>query len=363
MPLGLIDGTIRPVCLRSDRFPAGGVQSNTGGFMEEKDARTTINRRRLLRRVGTVAAGVGAAGVAGAVVASPASAAQNDPVLAGDPVNAGSATTSITNNSPANPTLSLVNTGSPTVGGQLQLAPTLNDLMSSAGTVAAPVGTINALNVGTAAAPDVDFEMVPAPNRVALMYSSWNSTVTWPVSIFRAMDTRGLGGMNGDGSTGTGRENILNPGVLRSDGKLPAGQTLLLNLTPFVQFGYAALANVTVQTPESNGFITIWPAQLPRPTGSNINYLLGWPVSNGVVAALGDNDPTNANDFSQTDVVQIFTAQTTHIIFDVLGFIAPSIGNINPIFSAVSPAGKHPATANGSAVSRFEKARAAKVKW
>jgi hypothetical protein len=356
MPVGLIDGRIGRVCLRSDWFPAGGAQSNTGGFMEEKDART-INRRRLLRRVGTVAAGVGAAGVAGAVVANPASAAQNDPVLAGEPVNAGGATTTITNGSTENPTLSLGNTVATTdasVGGQLQLVPSSKALPADA----AP-GTINSRTNG-------DLEMVPQASNLALIYSSWNGAVTWPVPIFRALDTRGLGGMTANGP-GSGLENILNPGILNSAGKIPAGQTLLLNLTPFVQMGYAVLANVTMQAPEGNGFITIWPAPVdaqhnPRPTGSNVNYLLGWPVSNGVVAALGE---LNQNDPTVSDVVQIFTAQTTHLIFDVMGFIVPSLGNINPTFGIATPAsaGAHPNATTGGAVSRFERARAAKVTW
>jgi hypothetical protein len=252
-------------------------------------------------------------------------------------------TTGITINDSVQPALSL---GNPS-GGQLQLVQSGGSL-----SISAPLGTIKSLSSG-----DLELQVAKASDGSgisALMYSSWNSAVTWPVSPFRVLDTRGLGGVGGNGT-----EFIINPGVLNSAGKLRAEQILALNLTPFVKFGYAVLGNATMQAPEGNGFLTIWPAGLPRPTGSNVNYLMGWPVSNGVVAALGDNGSS-----SQTDVLYIYSAQTTHLIFDVMGFIVPSLGNINPNFFSAAPAGNQPKTAGGSAAaSRFEQARAAKVTW
>jgi hypothetical protein len=299
----------------------------------------TVNRRRLLRRAGTVAAGLGAAGVASAVAAGPASANGGDPVLAGEATDAGNATTTI-NTFSSGPTLSLANpalAGTPS-GGQLQLVPS-GSLLPRTVTFA-PAGTLNA-HVGG----DLEYQWDPN-SPPALLYGSMNATVTWPVAPFRALDTRGLGGIGG-----TGKEYILNPGILNANGTIPAGQTLLLNLTAFVHFGYAVIGNATMQGPAQNGFVTIWPAGLGRPTASTLNFLAGWSVSNAAVVALGE---TGAGP-TQTDVIQIFTTTTTHFIFDVSGFIVPAIGNINPAVRAIG-------TSPGAA-SRAEKARTDQRTW
>jgi hypothetical protein len=86
--------------------------------MSEENA---VDRRKLLRRAGTVAAGIGAAGVATAVTASPASATDGQPIVQGV-TNTGAATTTVT--STASSTLTLSNTaadGSP--GAPLTLPP------------------------------------------------------------------------------------------------------------------------------------------------------------------------------------------------------------------------------------------------
>jgi hypothetical protein len=307
----------------------------------EEDAKT-VNRRRLLRRAGTVAAGLGAAGVASAVAADPASAAAGDPVVAGQTVSAGSATTAITNDAAANPTLKLGNPSGP----QLQLVPTGTFLAGNA-----PIGSLNSTTFG-----DLEYQAQgPTAGVPSLVYTSYNATQTWPVIPFRALDTRGLGGVSGNG-----RELILNPGVLNAAGKLPANQTLQLNLTDYVKFGWAVIGNVTMQGPETSGFITIWPAGVSRPNASTVNFLAGWPVSNGVTVALGAVDAT------RTDVVQIYTANTTHLIFDVMGFIVPSLGNINPVVLpfAAGPAANHPSAAGAAGVAdRAAQARAFRPTW
>ncbi|MGW1452950.1 hypothetical protein ACWCO3_32595, partial [Micromonospora sp. NPDC002411] len=55
-----------------------------------------MNRRRLLRRAGTVAAGVAGTTVVGAAVAAPAQAAPGDPVVQGASNAAGATTTELT---------------------------------------------------------------------------------------------------------------------------------------------------------------------------------------------------------------------------------------------------------------------------
>jgi hypothetical protein len=139
-------------------------------------------------------------------------------------------------------------------------------------------GSINATAGG-------ELEFQATPDIPTLINTSYTATQTWPVTPFRALDTRGLGGVSGNG-----RELILNPGVLTPSG-LPAGQTLLLRLTDFVKYGWAVLGNATVQGPEANGFVTIALAGVTRPNTSSINFLKGWPLSNAIVRARRVVDP------------------------------------------------------------------------
>jgi hypothetical protein len=306
----------------------------------EEDTKSALNRRRLLRRAGTVAAGVGAAGVASALTASPAQAAVGDAVTAGNPVDAGTAATSISNNSVTNATLQLTNKAGPS----LRLAPASQYLAQTG----VPQGSFNATSGG-------ELEFQALPDIAALVNTSYTATQTWPVTPFRALDTRGLGGVSGNG-----RELIVNPGVLNSAGQLPASQTLLLNLTSFVKLGWAVLGNATVQGPESNGFVTIAPAGVVRPNTSSLNFLKGWPLSNAIVCSLGE---TSASKPDESDVLQIYTSCTTHLIFDVTGFIVASLYNIHPDLRPYTPAAPTSVGANAAhQATRADRVRAYRPK-
>jgi hypothetical protein len=162
------------------------------------------------------------------------------------------------------------------------------------------------------------------------------------------LDTRGLGGYNGD----SGRGFIVNPSVLNSAGKLPAGQTLTLNLSQLVYYGWAVIGNVTVQAPEGNGFVTVFPYGVTRPNTSSLNFFSGWPLSNSVFCALG----ADLSNVELTDVINIYTPVTTHLLFDVNGFVVGSSAQINP---AVTPFSANAASTKSSkaAASRMDKVR------
>ena len=75
---------------------------------QDNDEDRSVNRRRLLRRAGTVAAGVAGAGVVSAVVSSPAQAATGDNFVLGTANTAG-ATTKLTAGDATQPALRLEN--------------------------------------------------------------------------------------------------------------------------------------------------------------------------------------------------------------------------------------------------------------
>ena len=75
----------------------------------------------------------------------------------------------------------------------------------------------------------------------------------------------------------------------------------------------AVVLNVTAVTPTAVGFITAWPTGNLRPSASNVNFVQGDIHPNLVVAAVGSNG-----------AVTLFnSAGATHLVVDVVGWIAP----------------------------------------
>jgi len=84
----------------------------------------------------------------------------------------------------------------------------------------------------------------------------------------------------------------------------PGGATLT------VPAGATAVAlNITVVNPTSSGFITVWPCGVERPTTSNLNYVAGDVIPNGVIAPIGGNG-----------AVCLFSLQPTELVVDVSGW-------------------------------------------
>jgi len=82
----------------------------------------------------------------------------------------------------------------------------------------------------------------------------------------------------------------------------------------------AAAINVTVVDPGGSGFVTIFPCDVERPKASNLNFVAGQTIANGVIA------PASAN-----GEVCIYTLQTTDIIVDLAGwFVGESFTGSTP---------------------------------
>ena len=84
----------------------------------------------------------------------------------------------------------------------------------------------------------------------------------------------------------------------------PAGDSLTI---PTI--ATAASLNVTAVTPDAAGFVTVWPCGVARPNASNLNFVAGDVVPNGVVAPIGSNGS-----------VCLYSSQATDLIVDVAGW-------------------------------------------
>jgi hypothetical protein len=77
----------------------------------------------------------------------------------------------------------------------------------------------------------------------------------------------------------------------------------------------AAVLNVTATGPTSNGYLTVWPTGVSRPTASNVNFVGGQTVPNLVFARVGDD--------GKVSIYNPYGA--THVVVDVQGWtLAPS---------------------------------------
>lgn len=65
----------------------------------------------------------------------------------------------------------------------------------------------------------------------------------------------------------------------------------------------AVSLNVTAVKPDGPGYITVWPCSVPRPVASNLNYIGGDIVPNGVIAPIGSGGRVCFYSYSKTDLV------------------------------------------------------------
>ncbi len=75
----------------------------------------------------------------------------------------------------------------------------------------------------------------------------------------------------------------------------------------------AAVLNVTIVDPSSDGYTTIYPCGTPRPLASHVNFVTAKTVANSVTATLGTGGR-----------VCIFSTARTHLVVDVTGAFSPS---------------------------------------
>jgi hypothetical protein len=288
-------------------------------MLEEQENRK-VNRRRLLRRAGTVVAGVAGAGVVTAVVADPAQAANGANVLIGnsngDP---GDNTTSLSHTNASTPTLSLVNGN--TDGPALALSPvdTLNDngTPNNSPTSNGPVGSLIADDYG-------DFWGIGDPDNsgkyLNLLYSPTWAAMTIPTDPFRWLDTRNgktiVGGVPGrtfvsSGSfDGVGRviaHNNNNADLVLEFGDILIPPAVLNPSGPPIA---AVQLNVLAVNGSSPGFISVWGAGA-WPGTSSVNYAASQGIANFVQVPV---DP-------DTSQVRFKVSTNCAIVVDVCGYV------------------------------------------
>lgn len=92
---------------------------------------------------------------------------------------------------------------------------------------------------------------------------------------------------------------------------------------------YAAVINVTVTNTTAPSYLTIYPAGIPQPLASSLNWTAGQTVPNLVEVAVGPQGQVN-----------VFNAAgSTDVIFDVEGYVATPAATPGPsgLFNAVAP--------------------------
>jgi hypothetical protein len=261
----------------------------------------TIGRRRLLRRAGTVAAGVAGAGVVSAVAATPAQAASGS-------FDSASATT---------PAVKVSNTSLDANGGagpQLAFTPTGSFIDPQA-----PVGSVSMDTDGFIWVRDAGIGADAATNFV---HTTANSNLTVAIAPVRALDT----------GTAPGRARVLNQENINAAGQLMAKKWIHLDLSgsELVNYGFAVLGGIIAVTPSLAGYLTVVPYGSVNygvaPITSNLNYVKGVSITNSVFVGLGGD--LDLDTPLPTDVISIYSLVATRVIFDVSGFVVDSYGRV-----------------------------------
>jgi hypothetical protein len=242
--------------------------------MSTETPESNLGRRRLLRRAGTVAAGVVGAGAVTAAVAGPAQAAAGAPIVQGE------------------------NNGD-TTGPSLNLAP------SSSLTGDEPVGSMRVDGAG-------NLWVLSQPGLPEIVHTSFTATQLVPIIPQRILNTR----------TAEGRSRVLNPsGLFDASGRLIAGKTINLYVGDYATGAVALHGNVTVTGSVGDGYLTIWPGGTPRPATSVINFPSSaklTAIANHVVVGIGYIEATN-----KEDVISIYNSgATAHVVLDVSAWSA-----------------------------------------
>jgi hypothetical protein len=91
----------------------------------------------------------------------------------------------------------------------------------------------------------------------------------------------------------------------------------------------AVVVNVTVTNTTAASYLTVWPAGMPRPLASNLNWTAGKTVTNLVEVAVGAGDMVSAYN----------AAGNTDVIFDVQGWVdMPGNPAADGLFNGLAPA-------------------------
>jgi peptidoglycan hydrolase-like amidase len=174
--------------------------------------------------------------------------------------------------------------------------PTASNVNFKAGTriangVIAPIGTDGKVCIYSHAGTDLVVDVAgwfPAA-------SAAGAPAFVGVTPLRLIDTRyGTGGR-------TGRVTPTTPlkiPVVGTSASLPGGGTASVpdKVT-------AVALNVTAVDPIRSGFVTVWPCGVERPVASNLNFVAGSRVANGVIAPVGPDGSVCLYAHAATDVV------------------------------------------------------------
>ena len=115
------------------------------------------------------------------------------------------------------------------------------------------------------------------------------SAVTRPVTVIQPLSNGALRFAAGQ---------VIELPVIGTALAAPNGDALVVPTT-----ATAASINVTAVTPGGSGFITVWPCGVARPLASNLNYVAGDVVPNGVLAPIGSNGKVCIYSLVDTDLV------------------------------------------------------------
>ena len=123
----------------------------------------------------------------------------------------------------------------------------------------------------------------------------------------------------------------------------------------------AVALNVTVVTPSGSGYITVWPCGVPMPLASNLNFVSGDVVPNGVMASIGSEGSVCFYSSSETDLIvdiagwfegSAYTGATPTRLADTRDGTGGQLGQLDPSNPLVVQAtGISATTAAGSATS------------
>ncbi len=257
-----------------------------------------VDRRALLRRGGAIVAATvtGAAAVA-APGAGEAQAAVGDPVIQGQSNDSAGSRTALTS-AASTSTLEVANTGG---HAPVQLA-----AQAYASFTPAAGGELENLDGDLYYTFDFGPGAGPAPG---LVYTEHTANQVVTITPQRIVDTRNI----------AGQAHIINKtGNLDSAGRLLGGHTISIDLSGLEFAATSAFYNLTVVSPLSGGFMTLFPGGT-RPATSSINFVKSVTLANFAVTGT-----------STTDTVSIYSSATSHLLLDLTALNVGSLNQINP---------------------------------
>lgn len=181
-----------------------------------------------------------------------------------------------------------------------QSRPNVSTLNSFDGTVVAnaglvPAGLNGAIDIyasgTTEVVVDINGYLVAADSQAMRFYT---------IPPCRLMDTRQEGGKQGAWGP-----PVLMGGTSRTVPVVEGGCGVPASAKAY-------LMNITVVPVGALAYLTIWPAGLPTPLASTLNSFEGRVVANAAVVPAGTGG-----------AVQIYVTNTTHVVVDVNGYLAP----------------------------------------